>query len=1034
MERTSLKRLGAIIASGAVLLMLVGCRGTTGSAGASGTNGTNGTNGTSGTNGTNGTNGVTVLPTLNAANMTTSDWAGLSIQGAVTGVTMTGANQGIPQVSFTVTDGKGTPIVGLSTFTTKAATDKYASYPNFSFSIAKLVPGAGGTTTWVSYMVSSTPTIASPNATPTKPTTDTVGTMTEDGQGGYTYTFFRDITTMSALIKGYTFTGNNLAADLGDVSYVPTLTHRLSVTIGGTARNTGTNTPTKASGEPSIYPNTYPMNQADLIYDFIPSTGKPIGATDAGRTIAATAACNACHTKLGASFHSGTRNDPNFCVMCHNEQMKYGSADAMTTATVAGTSPALVYTFAQPAVVNGVAPTYNDTLKINGMSLGNMPNFVHKMHMGSELTNQGYGFGGIGINNVNYPQDIRNCTTCHSKSAATPQGDNWKTVPNRIACGSCHDNVNFATGLNHLAAADDSSCASCHTPADIMIEHTPVLTQNGLADGTSTGAYGATNPAHLPTNLATPVHAITAKVKSVGITPITGNAVDLGNPTITFAFFQDGGTTPLVFNAAPATNDASKTSLIPNFVSSPSIFFLLGFPVDGVAPADYNYRTTASIMNVWNKTATTATPTGTFIPTGTLTGPDGSGYYTVTLTSVVIPSGTNIMIGGIGDGGSFIQSNLTKTVGAPPSPDPVFDFTYTAAAVPAPTVPPAAPATPKIGTGGLTVPVPAVWATASFKTTNGGTTSSLARRTIVDTNRCNTCHSNLGAFTSYAFHSGANNDATSCVVCHNTAAGHAANGFGINAKSWVHGIHSAGFRTYPYVLMSNFPGIMYPGVLNDCEACHVPGSYDFSNTANAAQIPNMLWDGNVYGDGVNVTYPSLTVATAQWNAAALPGATKNTNFTAYIPLPAVTGAALPTLPAAQVRGTLATTGTVTLNQSYVAPWVDGTQTYGVGFTATAAASGKGFGGVAQTFVQPAANTLVTSPITASCAGCHDSNIAIAHMTGTGGGVHFGTRTSVAAGATTVNGVANTAITVTETCLICHGPGAVANIHDVHMNF
>ena len=291
-----------------------------------------------------------------------------------------------------------------------------------------------------------------------------------------------------------------------------------------------------------------------------------------------------------------------------------------------------------------------------------------------------------------------------------------------------------------------------------------------------------------------------------------------------------------------------------------------------------------------------------------------------------------------------------------------------------------------------------MWATASFNTTTpGGKANSLTRRTIVDTNRCDSCHSNLGAFTSYAFHSGANNDATSCVVCHNTAAGHSANGFGINAKDWVHGIHSSGFRTYPYLIQGNFPGIMYPGVLNDCEACHVPGSYDFSNAANAAQIPNMLWDGNTYGNGVAVTFPAAT----------------NTK------LPAVAGNALPTLAA---------------GVSYVAPWVDTTAVYGVGFAATAAASGKGFAGVAQTFVQPALNTLVTSPITASCSGCHDSNTAIAHMTGTGGGVHFGSRTSVAGAATTVNGVANTPLNVNETCLICHGPGTVANIHDVHLNF
>ena len=39
-------------------------------------------------------------------------------------------------------------------------------------------------------------------------------------------------------------------------------------------------------------------------------------------------------------------------------------------------------------------------------------------------------------------------------------------TPNRAACGSCHDNVNFATGENHanLPQVSDNQCAHCHIP------------------------------------------------------------------------------------------------------------------------------------------------------------------------------------------------------------------------------------------------------------------------------------------------------------------------------------------------------------------------------------------------------------------------------------------------------------------------------------------------------------------------------------------------------------------------------------------
>jgi hypothetical protein len=38
----------------------------------------------------------------------------------------------------------------------------------------------------------------------------------------------------------------------------------------------------------------------------------------------------------------------------------------------------------------------------------------------------------------------------------------WMTNPNRRACGSCHDTVDFETGENHPPQADDTRCSMCH--------------------------------------------------------------------------------------------------------------------------------------------------------------------------------------------------------------------------------------------------------------------------------------------------------------------------------------------------------------------------------------------------------------------------------------------------------------------------------------------------------------------------------------------------------------------------------------------
>jgi predicted CXXCH cytochrome family protein len=64
-----------------------------------------------------------------------------------------------------------------------------------------------------------------------------------------------------------------------------------------------------------------------------------------------------------------------------------------------------------------------------------------------------------------FPAVIENCTKCHQGAGANV--DNWKAKPSREVCGSCHDDVNFATGANHGGGAQltDNNCAVCHPAA-----------------------------------------------------------------------------------------------------------------------------------------------------------------------------------------------------------------------------------------------------------------------------------------------------------------------------------------------------------------------------------------------------------------------------------------------------------------------------------------------------------------------------------------------------------------------------------------
>ena len=114
---------------------------------------------------------------------------------------------------------------------------------------------------------------------------------------------------------------------------------------------------------------------------------------------------------------------------------------------------------------------HNESKGTNGQADAKL--FFHRIHMGKYLpsvangTYVGYdgdwstvGWPG---NNNRAPYD---CTTCHETSA--PEKDVWYTRPTRKTCGSCHDDVNFTTGVGHSGASlpqlDDSECAKCHQP------------------------------------------------------------------------------------------------------------------------------------------------------------------------------------------------------------------------------------------------------------------------------------------------------------------------------------------------------------------------------------------------------------------------------------------------------------------------------------------------------------------------------------------------------------------------------------------
>jgi len=870
MSSNPLKRFGSLLAGALTVAILVGCNGGSGSTGSQGPVGPAGPAGAPGT----GTQ-------VNAATLSPAAWIALNPVGTITGVNVS-QTQGHPIVTFKLTDGNGNPIVGLENCTKlKPGTDLTSSYPNLTFTIAKYIPPVPSLTTpgsftaqgkWVNYIVVSTPTVARPTATPQGPGTDTNGTLAPLGNGSYTYTFSNDITQAAGIVSAYGTA--NPSADmtpLGDVHFDDSKTTRVVIEFFGNARGYGSgshaNTPDGSNG-PSTAEIQHPIN---ISYDFLPSTGAVVAPGLNSREIVTKDACKSCHTEL--AYHGGHRVDTKNCTICHTDQRRYGTVEAIRNDGV-GTNPAgngLTFTGPLDSHHNPITATVSGTAEYDFDQL------IHQIHQGANLQMTGHDIGpdtAGSVYTVNFPTSTANCTICHVAGlAAAPQADNWKNVPSRAACGGCHDDAAFLTGGHHPAGVtitDDSLCAGCHTPTNINIYHAPLM--NPVENNTAisqrgsqiTNNWQATNPNHLPAGAAQ---------ISYNIVSATVNA--LGRPVLQFQILANGSALTLNTWAGVAGSEVLPSP----YAAGPNISLTMGVPQDGISPTDFNYghQDTGAwaLRAIWNLTAM-AGKLATTMPLasgGVLPVPVSStvpaNTYQITMDGIIVPTDTRLVAFAIGTAG-VVQTNLNadpilvgRKGGAP-------NFAWTASASNA-----------LNGVGGVLLPAQTVWAQATGTNPSSSTSPAgvalIQRRQIVDNAKCQACHENLGAFTANntpeaQFHDNYMNNGEACIFCHTTIG--QSTGFSYNAKTWVHALHASGMRSNPYTIQANFPEIIYPGKLNDCEACHVPGSYDFSSEANAAQIPGMLWDsvaaGATYTTGPWVTYNTAYGATASFQAPASP--------------------------------------------------------------------------------------------------------------------------------------------------------------------
>jgi len=229
---------------------------------------------------------------------------------------------------------------------------------------------------------------------------------------------------------------------------------------------------------------------ANAIFDSVPNGAAVTVFKADASTQLATQSCNKCHDPLG--IHGGSRRDYRFCQVCHNSKIE----------TVAGGS----------------------------FDNGNLVNLVHGIHNSRNI-------GELGdFSEVTYPtwQAINNCTTCHAGPAnADNTYSNWKNRPTIRGCGSCHINVNFATGAGHIGGAQSNNlfCALCHSSTAIPGYHAakegaPPTPNNPAVAGTlALFEYGIDSVTVDNTNAATVTFWVKKNGAFVNFLPSAGDNV-----------------------------------------------------------------------------------------------------------------------------------------------------------------------------------------------------------------------------------------------------------------------------------------------------------------------------------------------------------------------------------------------------------------------------------------------------------------------------------------------------------------------------
>lgn len=645
----------------------------------------------------------------------------------------------------------GAPKVNFSVFSDgKVVTGLTAA--NVRFAIAKLVPGANGEADqWVSYI------------------SNTVAGKAGFGPGGVPVLKSAPQASAESAVAAqlvynpdgyYTYTMSKDVTTVPGITYEPSRTHRVAIQLS--YKN--------AAGE-TILANPY--------FDFTVVDGKSVAVTDPSKTRKMTdvKSCNSCHDKL--ALHGGGRIDTQFCVMCHN-----------------------------PGTVD---PESGNVL--------DMATMTHKIHAGKKIKADsgsdyqiwGYGNTGYDYAEVGFPQDLRNCTKCHSASnTSTPQGDNWKTVITAQACLTCHtEKVGGLWEVKHIVYAKDAAVVGAAAAA----KNTKATDLTNAQCTTCHKAGSNISPATVHWNQN---EENSAKYKM----NIESATYDAATRKVTVKYFLSDPTNANAAYKLVTSDCASATSCSTSTKFGNLRMYLAYQNMVGQSTAVTEF----SSYNNGGSTATVYAYTGVN---------DGTNHYTATIT---VPADTATAVAG--------GTARVITIGQIKEPK-----LEVKSLDPRPAVSPA------------TLVNVVVQNTHKDVVLSGAMNP---RREIVSNAKCNDCHGSLGSTSgsntlAEAFHGGARDTVESCALCHDANRASTGNMMtnGLNLyesyqfKRMIHGIHGNSKRVSPFTHGNKVAGAY----------CNTAGTTqtakDLCKILNAVVPPLKLATTGVENYAAEVAYPSL---------------------------------------------------------------------------------------------------------------------------------------------------------------------------------